>query len=231
MLSDIKKVLRDSRSIIIVIVAIMVCLGSIQYYLNASSKEKSVARVGKFDISEGSLSAAYNRAKYMYQQNGIDLTSDALRVLKAESLDRLVQQTLHNIFIESSQFIFPDSLRDNYVTTQPYFQVDGRFSPDMYQQKVLQAFGSESLYLRHVASELSVQMLNKSIEDSAFLLPSELAKITGILNKQRDVSVLELQPSMIVVPPLTEVAIKAIINNIRYLYYGGVRSCRLCCTG
>ena len=176
MLSDIKKKSSGiAGSIIIVIVAIMVCLGSIQYYLNASSKEKSVARVGKFDISEGSLSAAYNRAKYMYQQNGIDLTSDALRVLKAESLDRLVQQTLHNIFIESSQFILPDSLRDNYVTTQPYFQVDGRFSPDMYQQGVLQAFGSEAC-TRHVASELSVQMLNKSIEDMLFFFHLNLPR-------------------------------------------------------
>ena len=209
MLSDIKKKSSGiAGSLVIIIIAIMVCLGSIQYYLNASSKEKIVARVGKLDITNSTLSAAYNQGKYIYQQNGVDLTNDALRVLKSQSLDQLIQQALRSLFIESTQFILPNSLRDKYVTSQPYFQVDGHFSPELYQQKVLQAFGSEAMYLQHLSSELSVKMLNKSIEDSAFLLSSELAKITGILNMQRDVSVLELQPSMITVPAISDSAAK-----------------------
>ena len=193
MLTEIKKKSAGvAGSIVIIIVAALVALSGIQYYVSKTGDNKAVASVNGTNILQHNFDRSYKIAKFYYKNNKIDLESQQLLHLQQQVLGNLVSNALKQDYANKQGIYVPDYLRDSYVTKQQHFYESGKFSVDKYNFLVKNTYGSEELFLASVVSDLKMSQLLAGIVDTTYVLPYEIDDITSLLQMQRDIKYLRL---------------------------------------
>ena len=200
MLTDIKrKASGIAGTIVVVLLALIICLGGVSYYAKTTSNDVTVVNVNGDSISKSALQHLYEKSKFtlLKSRPGLSLTQEQLNSMREELLDSLVIKKLKQQYALNNSMLVPANVRNSYVLAQPYFQEGDKFSEQLYLSTVMQSFGSEEVYLSHLSEDLLVMQMQVGLSESAFMLPYELTDLTYLLNQQRDIKYLEIDPENI----------------------------------
>ena len=216
MLNEIKKKASGiAGSIAVVLLAIMVCLGGIQFYTKYNDNKKVILSVDGSDIHESSVNRVVERHKYILSRlsPGVSISEKELDEIRKNALDSLVDQKVTDSFIKSNSMYVPSDLRDAYVRSIPDYQTNSNFDQDKYKESVLQNYGSESSFLEKVNNDLLVMQIKNSIAETVFLLPYELSDLTYLANQVRDIRYLLLDKKHVALSPISEKDIASYYND------------------
>jgi peptidyl-prolyl cis-trans isomerase D len=197
MLTDIKrKASGIAGTIVVFMLALIVCLGGVSYYSKSNNNDVTVVKVNGDAITKSSLQHLYEKNKFSLLKSnpGLNLTQDQLSSMREELLDNLIIKRLKQQYATNNIMLVPSNVLNSYVLSLPYFQEDDKFSEQLYLSKVVQSFGSEEAYLAQLSEDLLVAQMKIGLAESTFMLPYELTDLTYLLNQQRDIKYLEIDP-------------------------------------
>jgi len=183
-----------------VILALLVgpfALWGINSYFTAST-DNSVAKVNGDEVSPGDFQRAYQsqyaRLQQMFGANFKPGMIDE-KLLRDQTLDHLIGETLLNQQAAAQHYAISNSQLVQDVQKMAAFQVDGKFSPQVYRS-TLEASGlSPVAFEQRYRQSLSVQQLQESVQDSAIATPAELAATLAVRDQQREAAYLTLPAS------------------------------------
>ena len=216
MLSDIKKKSTGwIGSFIIAILALLVCLSGMQYYLTSNNKEPVVVTVDGHDITKRSLDKLYqiNKVSLESGENAAPLTQSELVSLKQDLLEILIYNQLKLNYANENSMQVPAIIRDRYLYSQDMFKENNKFSASRYQQIVNAVAGSEVAYLYQINNDLLAQQLVVAITNTAFILPHEAKQIAKLANEARDIRYVKLSPDSAQSAEITSDEIKDYYNS------------------
>ena len=196
MLKDIKqKSSGIAGGIIIIVLAILVCLGGVQFYSSNNSRDFVVAKVNGIKIRKSQLDYKYDSYRESLAQRvaSTDVPISVLNKLRKNILENLITSQVNTDYASTQGMIVPDYIRDGYVVSQDMFKVNNTFSTDKYKL-VLNSIGlDENSYLKQVSESMLQRQIEFGIENSSFLLPTELTSISSMLNEKRSIEYASLE--------------------------------------
>ena len=140
-------------------------------------------------ISNETLNRAWQERQAEYQRmlNGSEMSDEQKRMLQQQLVDEYVRNALlRQRALEGGYRATPKQVGDA-VRSEPAFQVEGKFSPQAARVMLAQIGMTEEAYYRDRQQTLAVGQLNQAIEQSDFLTPSEVERVYGLENEQREV--------------------------------------------
>ncbi|MDR1012421.1 MAG: SurA N-terminal domain-containing protein [Coxiellaceae bacterium] len=174
--------------IIAIILALTFALWGAQNYLRSSNKQV-VAKVNNKEISQRKLQLAYDDAKnYEIMKVGSDflLNKESQLKLKQSILQNLIRQ---EIISQAQNELGLKVCKQQLMTTiggLPYFQVNGEFSSERFQQIMLKLRGQESVFFSEITHAILYDQLERGVMGSSFILPNEIAFVEQMSKQRRD---------------------------------------------
>ena len=132
-----------------------------------------------------------------YQQTyRTELTEDMRRQLRSNVIDSLVAATALRQRVESRGYRVSDSRLTNSIRSIQAFQVDGKFSMDVYRALLSNQNLTPTQFEQLQRQDLEVRELQDGISNSTFLTPSEFRRYIELYNQTRDVgyAMFDVQP-------------------------------------
>ena len=155
--------------------------------------DPEVASVNGDGITRGRLEVESERQRRrLLMQYGDELDREAIDplALQQATLEQLIDRTLLEQTIDELGLQSSRAQVDDTVTSDPNFQVDGRFDENLYR-RVVSALGFSALeYVEEVAALLRVNQLRQAVSESALVPLWETRLLTGLMNQRRDIAYL-----------------------------------------
>ena len=147
-------------------------------------------------ISTETLNRAWQQRLAQYQQslNGAEMTDAQKKMLQQQLIDEYVRQSLLRQRAQQSGFRATDEQVKQAVTSEPAFQLDGKYDARVARNMLAQVGMTEDGYLAERREALQIGQLSEAIELSDFLTPAELARIYALENEQRELRYALLSP-------------------------------------
>ena len=125
-------------------------------------------------------------------QFGDQLDPDAIDplALQESALEQLIARKLLEQAVDDLGLQASRSQVDEVVTSDPNFQIDGRFNESLYKRTVSAIGYSAPQYLEETATQLSLNQLREAVFDTALLPLGETRLLNSLLNQQRDIAYL-----------------------------------------
>ncbi len=176
--------------IILVLIIGPFALWGINSYFSASG-DTSVAKVNGTEISPQDFQQAYQtRYQQLQQAFGTSFKPGLIdeKQLRQEVLRQLTNETLLDQQVEKQHYSVGDA--DLVATIQqiPAFQVDGKFSPQVYQATLAANGLTASGFEQRERQGLSVSQLQNAIQASAFGTPQQLEIDQAVRGEQRQIA-------------------------------------------
>ena len=176
--------------IILVLIIGPFALWGINSYFSASG-DTSVAKVNGTEIPPQDFQQAYQtRYQQLQQALGTSFKPGMIdeKQLRQEVLRQIINETLLDQQVEKRHYSVSDA--DLVATIQqiPGFQVDGKFSPQVYQATLASNGLTAAGFEQRERQGLSVSQLQNSIQASAFGTPQQLEIDQAVQNEQRQIS-------------------------------------------
>ncbi|HWP00271.1 MAG TPA: SurA N-terminal domain-containing protein [Methylococcus sp.] len=166
----------------LILVGIPFAFWGINNYFD-SGKESPVATVGERDFYERDLARAYQQDL----ANLVGLGDIDEKLIKRQSLERLIRDELVAQAAEREGLVVPDSEVRAFVQTLPYFQTEGKFDKEKYNL-MLSAQGMNSAgFVAQVRRALTMEQLRRGIADSAFSTGQQVDRFYRLQNQEREV--------------------------------------------
>jgi len=177
--------------VIVALICITFALWGIQNYLRGNSAEDGVAKVDGTKITEQEFKAAYERARQAMvakQGSKFYLDQEAQKSLKKQVLQDLIRNTVLSSAFEDLGLYVGNQQASAIVTHMPYFQVDGQFSYEKFQNILTNMSYSEEAFFDQTRKTMISAQLNAAVSDSAFVLPGEVESALAFDREKRDIS-------------------------------------------
>jgi peptidyl-prolyl cis-trans isomerase D len=165
---------------ILIIICVPFALWGIQNYVD-TAKESPVASVGDKDFYQNDVNKAYEQ----YRQNLQGMVIDE-ETLKTQALQQLIKDEVLLQYSTSSGLVASDDAVREFITSMPYFQVDGKFDDKRYKAFLSSQKMSSAEVVGRVKNELIMKQFQKSIIDSSFATQHDVEDFFKIQNQQRD---------------------------------------------
>ncbi|HEX6549476.1 MAG TPA: SurA N-terminal domain-containing protein, partial [Gammaproteobacteria bacterium] len=169
-------------------------LWGINSYFTASA-DTAVASVDGVDITPQAFNQAYQQQyQRMEQMFGAAFKPEMIneKQLREEVLQRLINQSLLDQQIVKRHYGIGNAQLVAAVQKIPAFQVDGKFSTQVYAT-TLQAVGlSPATFELQERQSLAMEQLQSGIQDSAFISMPELTRAVAIRDQQRKLAYLTI---------------------------------------
>jgi peptidyl-prolyl cis-trans isomerase D len=139
-------------------------------------------------ISSQTINRAWQDRQAQLQQmlNGSELTDAQRDEMQQRLVDDYVRRTLLRQRADEDGYrATPGQLREA-ITSEPAFQVGGKFDPRAARMMLAQMGMSEDAFYRERKEAIAVGQLNQAIEMSEFMTPTELARVYALENEQRE---------------------------------------------
>ena len=120
--------------------------------------------------------------------NGALLTLDQEELIKQQTIENLVVQTVQSQANESAGMRISDVLLGNTIRGLSYFQGIGGFDNALYESVITQSGLSTAVFEDQMRDDLTSQQFQYAMLGSAFLTNKEVAEITRLVNQTRDIS-------------------------------------------
>jgi peptidyl-prolyl cis-trans isomerase D len=199
-----------AKTIIGVIVALMALTG-FDAIFQATTHSNDAAKVNGEQISQNELSQAVDmQRRQLMQQLGKDFDASLLdeKMLRESALKGLIDRKLLLQGAENSKFAFSEAALDQVILQTPEFQVDGKFSPERFDQVIRQLGYSRMQFRQMLAQEMLIGQLRAGLAGSGFVTDAQVLAFARLEKQTRDFATLNIKadPSAV---KLTDDEVKA----------------------
>ncbi|MHB2243163.1 SurA N-terminal domain-containing protein [Pseudomonas monsensis] len=199
-----------AKTIIGVIVALMALTG-FDAIFQATTHKNEAAKVNGEEISQNELSQAVDmQRRQLMQQLGKDFDASLLdeKMLRESALKGLIDRKLLLQGAEQSKFAFSEGALDQVILQTPEFQVDGKFSPERFDQVIRQLGYSRMQFRQMLAQEMLIGQLRAGVAGSGFVTDAQVQAFARLEKQTRDFATLNVKADPAAVK-LTDDEVKA----------------------
>ena len=199
-----------AKTIIGVIVALMALTG-FDAIFKATTHSNEAAKVNGEQISQNELSQAVDmQRRQLMQQLGKDFDASLLdeKMLRESALKGLIDRKLLLQGAENSKFAFSEAALDQVILQTPEFQVDGKFSPERFDQVIRQLGYSRLQFRQMLAQEMLIGQLRAGVAGSGFVTDAQVLAFARLEKQTRDFASLNIKADPAAVK-LTDDEVKA----------------------
>jgi peptidyl-prolyl cis-trans isomerase D len=139
-------------------------------------------------ISIDTLNRAWQQRQAQFQQrlNGVEMSDTQKLVLQQQLIDEYVSHALLRQRAQQSGYRATDAQVKSAITSEPAFQLEGKYDPRVARNMLAQVGMTEEGYLAERREALQIGQLSEAIEFSDFLTPAERDRIYALENEQRE---------------------------------------------
>ncbi|CAH0315621.1 peptidylprolyl isomerase [Pseudomonas mediterranea] len=199
-----------AKTIIGVIVALMALTG-FDAIFKATTHSNDAAKVNGENISQNELSQAVDmQRRQLMQQLGKDFDASLLdeKMLRDSALKGLIDRKLLLQGAHDAKFAFSEAALDQVILQTPEFQVDGKFSPERFDQVIRQLGYTRLQFRQMLAQEMLIGQLRAGLAGSGFVTDAQVLAFARLEKQTRDFATLTLKADPSVVK-LTDDEVKA----------------------
>jgi peptidyl-prolyl cis-trans isomerase D len=172
-------------------------LFGIDYYFRSPVGGDTVASVGSARIGQGELDQAVRQQAEVYRQQfrgNFDQSLMENPEVKRAVLDKLINEKLLVVGSEQAGVRIPDKVLAERIASEPFFQDNGRFSKERYEQ-IARSQGLTSVGLdERLRSDYRQQQFRNAIAETAFVPRTSVEAFVKLSQQTREVSVVNLTP-------------------------------------
>jgi len=184
--------------VIFTLLIISMGLLGIRTYLNVSDVSNTVADVNGVSISRDALSVALQRVQRQFQANAQSIPAELSAHLKSAVLQSLINDELLKQAAVREGYRVSTLQTEDIIKAMPQFQVDGRFSPDRFQELMNAGLFSPASFLERVSTSLVVTQPKRGVLSTSLVLPDETKQAVALLGQKRHFLWLTVNPRYLV---------------------------------
>ncbi|MGE7956077.1 SurA N-terminal domain-containing protein [Pseudomonas sp. NPDC089530] len=199
-----------AKTIIGVIVVLMALTG-FDAIFKATSTSQDAAKVNGEEITQNELSQAVDmQRRQLMQQLGKDFDASLLdeKMLREAALKGLIDRKLLLQGAQNSKFAFSEAALDQVILQTPEFQVDGKFSPERFDQVVRQLGYSRMQFRQMLTQEMLIGQVRAGLAGSGFVTDAQVLAFARLEKQTRDYASLTIKADPAAVK-LTDAEVKA----------------------
>ncbi|SDA39773.1 peptidyl-prolyl cis-trans isomerase D [Pseudomonas sp. NFACC15-1] len=184
-----------AKTIIGVIVALMALTG-FDAIFKATTNSNDAAKVNGENISQNELSQAVDmQRRQLMQQLGKDFDASLLdeKMLRDSALKGLIDRKLLLQGAHDAKFAFSEAALDQVILQTPEFQVDGKFSPERFDQVIRQLGYSRMQFRQMLAQEMLIGQLRAGLAGSGFVTDAQVLAFARLEKQTRDFATLNIK--------------------------------------
>lgn len=184
-----------AKTIIGIIVALMALTG-FEAIFQATTSSNEAAKVNGENISQNELSQAVDmQRRQLMQQLGKDFDASLLdeKMLRDSALKGLIDRKLLLQGAHDAKFAFSEAALDQVILQTPEFQVDGKFSPERFDQVIRQLGYSRMQFRQMLAQEMLIGQLRAGLAGSGFVTDAQVLAFARLEKQTRDFATLNIK--------------------------------------
>ncbi|MCP1455294.1 SurA N-terminal domain-containing protein [Pseudomonas kilonensis] len=184
-----------AKTIIGVIVALMALTG-FDAIFKATTNSNEAAKVNGENISQNELSQAVDmQRRQLMQQLGKDFDASLLdeKMLRDSALKGLIDRKLLLQGAHDAKFAFSEAALDQVILQTPEFQVDGKFSPERFDQVIRQLGYGRMQFRQMLAQEMLIGQLRAGLAGSGFVTDAQVLAFARLEKQTRDFATLNIK--------------------------------------
>ncbi|WXL27572.1 SurA N-terminal domain-containing protein [Ectopseudomonas mendocina] len=184
---------------IIGLIVVLLALTGVEAIFTSSNSGKVVAEVDGQEISADSLTQAVEmQRRQLAQQLGRDFDASMLdeKLLREASLKGLIERTLLLNGAKDSKFAFSQQGLDQVILSTPEFLVDGKFSPERFDQVIARLGYSRMQFRQMLEEEMLIGQLRAGIGNSGFVTDTQIKAFAALEKQTRDFATLTLKADL-----------------------------------
>ncbi|MDF1795798.1 MAG: SurA N-terminal domain-containing protein [Coxiellaceae bacterium] len=171
--------------IIIAIISVTFALWGIQYYIGGHSGDgKAVVKMADTKITVKQFSRYY-RQVISAQPKYAALQGVAKQILQQQILAEMIQKQALLSELKNDGFNISTQQVRSAILQEPWFQENGQFSKQRFQQLLYANSISEAQYVEQLQSQLMTAQLKTGLQDTSIVLPNEIQQSYKLLNQTR----------------------------------------------
>jgi peptidyl-prolyl cis-trans isomerase D len=184
-----------AKTIIGIIVVLMAFTG-IEAIFQATTNSQDAAKVNGEEISQNELSQAVDmQRRQLMQQLGKDFDASLLdeTMLRDAALKGLIDRKLLLQGAKDSKFAFSEAALDQVILQTPEFLVDGKFSPERFDQVIRQLGYSRLQFRQMLTQEMLIGQLRAGLAGSGFVTDAQVLAFARLEKQTRDFASLNIK--------------------------------------
>ena len=184
-------------TVIVVAISVSFVIFGISYYLNSRSGSSAVvAKVGSAVITNKELQTALRREQYAREKTHGALSKSDLKFLKQMVLNSLIQETLTQQALDQLGIKVSQRATEQAIQSLPAFQQNGRYSPEILQQRLSNAGITLKQLMAQISSQLVTKQLQMGVSLAAFTSPKAIKSIYNWTDQTRRFRYVVVSPAL-----------------------------------
>lgn len=184
-----------AKTIIGVIVALLALTG-FDAIFQATTHNQDAAKVNGEEITQNELSQAVDmQRRQLMQQLGKDFDASLLdeKMLREAALKGLIDRKLLLQGAQDSKFAFSEGALDQVILQTPEFQVEGKFSPERFDQVIRQLGYTRLQFRQMLAQEMLIGQVRAGLAGSGFVTDAQVLAFARLEKQTRDFASLSIK--------------------------------------
>lgn len=161
-----------------------------------SVPQDAVAQVGDSEIKVSEFQAEFSRYRAQLRQQQGD-AYDELQANRPEArrefLETMIDRRLLLQHVQSMGMAISANTIADVIRNVPAFQIDGRFDPEIYRQRIAASGQSASSFERELASDLLIQELPAAVSSSVIVTDADIDRWLRVQMEKRQISFATIQ--------------------------------------
>ena len=161
---------------------------------------EDVASVDDTNISQPYFENQYQNEMLRYDSEGIEIPDEARIFVRQNVLNNIINDVLTEKFINENGINISDEFIARVIQSSPEFMIDGQFSRDRYYTWLNERVIEPSLFEENQRINIRKGQLERGIRATSFVTPSEYRRYLNLIGEQRNVTIAEIDLSVLADP-------------------------------
>ena len=161
---------------------------------------EDVASVDDTNISQPYFENQYQNEMLRYDSEGIEIPDEARIFVRQNVLNNIINEVLTLQFIEDNGIDISDDFIARVIQSSPEFMIDGQFSKDRYYTWLNERVIEPSIFEENQRVNIRKGQLERGIRATSFVTPSEYRRYLNLIGEQRNVTIAEIDLSVLADP-------------------------------
>jgi len=161
---------------------------------------EDVASVDDINISQPYFENQYQNEMLRYDSEGIEIPDEARIFVRQNVLNNIINDVLTEKFINENGINISDEFIARVIQSSPEFMIDGQFSRDRYYTWLNERVIEPSLFEENQRVNIRKGQLERGIRATSFVTPSEYRRYLNLIGEQRNVTIAEIDLSVLADP-------------------------------
>ena len=161
---------------------------------------ENVASIDDINISQPYFENQYQNEMLRYDSEGIEIPDEARIFVRQNVLNNIINDVLTEQFINENGINISDEFIARVIQSSPEFMVDGQFSRDRYYTWLNERVIEPSLFEENQRVNIRKGQLERGIRATSFVTPSEYRRYLNLIGEQRNVTIAEIDLSVLAEP-------------------------------